>query len=89
MTRSIPERVDPEDLRQLVARVLEVPAAEIGDHTNFVDEWNVDSLLELELATRIEERYRIAIPETELASLTSLANVRELVDRMLGADPNS
>ncbi|MBF6274376.1 hypothetical protein A5780_18210 [Nocardia sp. 852002-20019_SCH5090214] len=89
MTRNIPERVDPEDLRQLVARVLEVPAAEISDHTNFTDEWNVDSLLELELATRIEQRYRITIPDTEVASLTSLANVRELVDRMLGADPNT
>ena len=81
-----PARVELEALRHLVARVLEVPVAEIGDHTNFVDEWNVDSLLALELASRVEQHYRIAIPDTQIASMTSLAAVRELILRTLAAD---
>ncbi|WP_019925335.1 acyl carrier protein [Nocardia sp. BMG111209] len=92
MTENVAGHVDPEDLRQLVARVLELPADEIDDHADFADELSVDSLLRLELLTRLEEHYHLTISETEVASLTSLTAVRDLIDRLLsaestGADP--
>ncbi|MQY31740.1 acyl carrier protein [Nocardia aurantia] len=87
MTRNIAGQVDPDELKKLVARVLEVPAAEIADHADFADELGVDSLLQLELATRLETHYHVTIPATEVLSLTSLANVRQLIDRLLSVEP--
>ncbi|MFC8527834.1 acyl carrier protein [Nocardia sp. NPDC057227] len=87
MTTNISGPADPDDLRQLVARVLELPASEIADHTDFVNELDVDSLLRLELLIRLEKHYGITISEAEIVSFTSLAAVRDLVDRLLGAEP--
>ncbi|NUS42922.1 MAG: acyl carrier protein [Mycobacteriaceae bacterium] len=76
--------VDLEELRHLVAGVLELPAAEVADHADLADELDLDSLAALELATRLQDRYRVAIPDSEIAAFGSLARVRELLDRLLG-----
>ncbi|MEU7768856.1 acyl carrier protein [Nocardia sp. NPDC049190] len=86
MTSNPWSAADIEDLRELVARVLEVPASEITEDTHFVDQFNVDSLLELEIAARLEEKYRIEIPAAEITSLTSFGHVRALVDRLRDAE---
>ncbi|MEU7634160.1 phosphopantetheine-binding protein [Nocardia sp. NPDC049220] len=86
MTSNPWSAADIEDLRDLVARVLEVAASEFTEDTDFVDQFNVDSLLELELAARLERKYRIEIPAAEIATLTSLGHVRKLVDRLRDAD---
>ncbi|WP_433760286.1 acyl carrier protein [Nocardia sp. CA-135398] len=85
MTSNARPTADIEELRVLVAAVLELPVTEVTDQADFADDLNVDSLLELELAARLEKAYGIEIPEVGNASFTSLAHIRDLVERLLDA----
>ncbi|WP_158890647.1 acyl carrier protein [Amycolatopsis anabasis] len=71
--------VAKEDLRALVAGVLELDVEEVADHTHFGNELGVDSLMLLDVAARIEKRFGVKIGETEINEVESFAEVHELV----------
>jgi acyl carrier protein len=73
-----------EELRQLVADVLELEPDEIEDQADFRAVYDVDSLRAIEVLARIEKRYRVDIPQSELANMTSLSAVRDVVSRYAG-----
>jgi acyl carrier protein len=75
--------LDPEELRGLVAGVLDVDPGAVTDSADFVKDLNVDSLLALEVMVALEKKYKIALDEDELKNITSLAQVRELVEAKL------
>jgi surfactin synthase thioesterase subunit/acyl carrier protein len=58
--------VNIEDLRALIAGVLETEPEEVTDEAHFADELEVDSLLMLEISTRVENAY--GVPENAVAS---------------------
>ncbi|MGW2476996.1 thioesterase domain-containing protein [Streptomyces sp. NPDC001665] len=58
--------VNIEDLRTLIAGVLELAPAEVTDGAHFTDELDIDSLLMLEISTRVENAYDI--PENTVVS---------------------
>jgi acyl carrier protein len=60
-----------EKLRQVLATVLRIPAAEIGDDTSTdtVEAWS--SLAHLDLILALEEEFGITIPDEEVGDLTS------------------
>jgi acyl carrier protein len=76
---------DIETLRELVAEVLDIPAAEIGDHTEFVKELGLDSLMALEVMVVLERRFGVTLEDSELEHLTSLASAHRLVAAKLPA----
>lgn len=55
-----------EDLRALIAGVLETEPEEITDGAHFAHELDIDSLLMLEISTRVESTY--GVPENAVAS---------------------
>ena len=73
-----------EELRQLVAEVLELDPDEIEDEADFTAVYDVDSLRAIEILARIEKRYRLDIPQPELAKITNLAAVYDVVSRYAG-----
>jgi acyl carrier protein len=75
--------LDPEELRGLLAGVLDVDPGAVTDSADFVKDLNVDSLLALEVMVALEKKYKIALDEDELKNITSLAQVRELVEAKL------
>jgi len=75
--------LDKEQLRDLVADVLDLDVAEVTDEAHFVDDLDVDSLMALEITVRLEKEYGVKLQETELSAITSLRGTYELLDRKL------
>lgn len=72
---------DREELRALVADVLDVDPAEVSDEADFVADLRLDSLIALEVTVALERRYRVRIDEDEIGELTTLGAVHALLAR--------
>jgi acyl carrier protein len=70
---------DKEELRQTLADVIDVPAADIADTTDFVDELEVDSLLVLELVVVLERKYQVRFTEQEMRTARTLRDAHDLL----------
>lgn len=75
-----------EELRELVAEVLEVEPSELTDTADFQDEYEADSLRAIEMLARIEKRYKVEIPQRELAGMENLKAVYEITATYAGWD---
>ncbi|HEU4421984.1 MAG TPA: acyl carrier protein [Pilimelia sp.] len=64
-----------EELRELVAEVLEVEPEELSDSGDFVEDYEADSLRAIEILARIDKRYKVEIPQAELPELRNLKAV--------------
>lgn len=76
--------LDKEQLRDLVADVLDLDVAEVTDHAHFVDDLDVDSLMALEITVRLEREYGVRLAESELTAITSLQGTYDLLAAKLG-----
>lgn len=76
--------LDKEQLRDLVADVLDLDVAEVTDDAHFVEDLDVDSLMALEIAVRLEKEYGVRLAESELTSITSLGDTYELLSAKRG-----
>ena len=63
--------------KELVCETLEVGDEELQDSTHFVDDLGIDSILIIELKTRFEEQYDIAIDKEILKDLNCLTDIIE------------
>jgi acyl carrier protein len=70
-----------DELREIVADVLELESGELTDTGDFVDDYDADSLRAIEILARIEKRYSIEIPQSDLAEVRNLKAVYEMVAR--------
>lgn len=83
MSENTAVAVDTEELRSLVADALELPAEEVTDEANFVDDLQVDSLMALEIVVNLEKKYGIKVAESDFKQVSNLLQVRSLVDSKL------
>lgn len=72
------------ELREIIADVLEVEPEEITETGSFVDEYDADSLRAIEILARMEKKYRVEIPQDELAKMENLLAVYETVKPRVG-----
>jgi acyl carrier protein len=77
--------VDLEELRALMAVTFELAPEEVTDDAHFTQDLGMDSLITLEIATRLEDRYGIDVTDDELKTINTLAGVHELVRQKLAA----
>lgn len=70
-----------DELREIVADVLEVEPEEITPDGLFSEEHEADSLQAIEVLARIEKNLRVAVPQTELPHMDSLSGVHTVVSR--------
>jgi acyl carrier protein len=77
--------VDLEELRALMAVTFELAPEEVTDDAHFTQDLGLDSLITLEIATRLEDRYGIDVTDDELKTINTLAGVHELVRQKLAA----
>lgn len=68
-----------EELRELIADVLEVEPEEITDHGLFTEEHDADSLQAIDVLARIEKTYKVDIPQSELPNMNTLQDVYKVV----------
>ena len=71
------------DIRELVAEILEIEPDEINPNADFVKDLGMDSMMALEILAAIEKKYRIVIPEETLPKFTSLNKTTEIVSQIL------
>ncbi len=72
-----------DDIRKLVAEVLETEPSSIDGEASFVKDLGMDSMMALEILAGIEKKYRIAIPEDTLPKFTSLNQTVAIVKGIL------
>jgi acyl carrier protein len=72
-----------KELRKLVSEIAEVPLEKVKDDSGFYKDLEVDSMKALEIIAGIEKKYKIAIPEDKIPSLSSLQNVYALLEKKL------
>ncbi|MEV4970864.1 acyl carrier protein [Streptomyces scopuliridis] len=73
-----------DELREIVAEVLEVEPEEITETGSFVEEHEADSLRAIEILARIEKKYKIDIPQAELPNMGHLKAVYDVVAQQAG-----
>ena len=71
------------EIRKLVAEILEVEPEEINPEAQFVKDLGMDSMMALEVLAGIEKMYRIVIPEEILPKFTSLNETVKIVKEIL------
>lgn len=71
--------LDKEELRALVAQVLDVDVTEVTDDARFVDDLEVDSLMALEVVVILEKKYGIKLPESDLKQIVTLQSAYDLL----------
>ncbi|MDP2940723.1 MAG: acyl carrier protein [Candidatus Omnitrophota bacterium] len=62
------------EIRNLIAEVLEKDPAEIKPDSRFVEDLGMDSLKALEILVAVEKKFKITIPEQKLPELKSLTD---------------
>ncbi|WP_326767586.1 acyl carrier protein [Streptomyces sp. NBC_01591] len=82
MTSAV-QTLDLEQLRALIAEVLDVEVADIGDDTDFIDDLEIDSLMALEVVVVLEKRYQVKLREEELKQVTCLRAAHGLIEQKL------
>lgn len=73
-----------DELREIAAEVFELEPDEVSDTADFAEEYGADSLRAIEILARIEKKYRIEIPQSELAEMRNLKAVYDVVARYTG-----
>jgi acyl carrier protein len=76
-----PEVQQLEELREMVAEVLEIEPEELTDTGDFMEEYEADSLRAIEILARIDKRYKVEIPQAELPELRNLKAVHAALER--------
>ena len=72
-----------QDIREIVAEILEIDPSEIESNAQFVKDLGMDSMMALEILASIEKKYHIAIPEDMLPKFTDLSETVRIVQGIL------
>jgi acyl carrier protein len=73
-----------QELREIVAEVLEIEPEELSDTGDFMEDYDADSLRAIEILARLDKKYRVEIPQSELPELRNLKAVYDAVARYAG-----
>ncbi len=71
-----------EEVKKIIAQVLEVSEENITGDSDFINDLEADSLKALELLAALENEYSIEIPESELKNMTSLNNTLNVLEQI-------
>lgn len=81
----VPDIDVENDIKAIVAEILETELSDIRPTAHFVKDLGMDSMMALEVLASIEKKYRIVIPEDALPKFINLnetvAIVREILKK--------
>jgi|LSQX01.3.fsa_nt_gb acyl carrier protein len=72
-----------EQVKELIAEIIEKEVDEFGDDASFVDDLGLDSLRALEILAALEKKFKIEIPEEKLTDLTTVNKTVEVTMSIL------
>lgn len=79
-------KLDKDELRNLIAEVLDVDIEDVGDETSFIDDLDVDSLMALEVVVVLEKQYGVKLVESEMTRIGCLNDAHALIEDKLAGD---
>jgi acyl carrier protein len=85
MTQRLAKVPEKEELRTLLAEVIDVDVALIEDHTSFVEDLGVDSLIALELVVVLEKKFGVRFAEPEMRKVATVQDTYDLLLAKLSA----
>ena len=72
-----------QDIKQLIADIIEMDPKEIDADANLVEDLGMDSMMALEILASMEKKYRIKISEDDLPKITTVNRVIELARKYI------
>ena len=72
-----------DELKDMMAEIMETEPTEIKDDAQFVQDLGMDSMMALEILASLEKKYKIVIPEEDLLKFTTLNNTVEVVSNII------
>jgi acyl carrier protein len=66
-----------EEVKNMVAEILEIPAEKLVPDADFINDLSVDSLKAIEIVAAFEKKYRIIIPEQDIPNIRTLKQIVE------------
>ncbi len=72
-----------QDIRKLIAEILETEPDKIDGNAHFVKDLGMDSMMALEILAALEKKYKIVIPEDSLPKFTDLNATIRVVREIL------
>jgi len=75
---------DKTKIAEIVAEILELEPEELEADKDFEEAYEADSLRKIEILAKLEKAFNIVIPQTELARITTLNSVYEIVGERMG-----
>lgn len=73
-----------EDIREIVADVLELEPEEVSDTSLFMEDHDADSLRAIEILARLEKKYDVEIPQSELPEMVNMTAVYRVLSTHAG-----
>ena len=77
-----------EELRELIAEIIEVEPYEIELDSHFVIDFGADSMMALEILATIVKKYKIIIPEEELPNMVTLEKIVTITEKYISRKTN-
>ena len=69
------------DLAEIVEEVAGVDADQVQLDKSFVDDLDVDSLSMVEIATAVEDKFGVAIPDDELGNIKTVGDAISFIEK--------
>jgi len=80
---SIDNKKLENELKALIAEIVEIEPEKITPGANFVEDLGMDSMMALEILASLEKKYKLRIPEENLTKMTNFNKVMELMNKFL------
>jgi acyl carrier protein len=72
-------QVVEERIKEIIANVANIDAAEIGGEDSFTEDLDLDSLSLLEIGVDVDYEFKLGVPEERLQQLTTVKDTVRLV----------
>lgn len=69
-----------EQLKRLVAELLDVDEAQVVPEASFADDFNADSLDIIELITAVEDTFKVEIPDEDVEKLQTVQDALDYIE---------
>ena len=72
-----------EKVQEMLAEALNVPVAKVTPDAKIVEDLGADSLDVVELLSRLEDEYGVMIPDEEVETLVTVADVAAAIEKLV------
>lgn len=72
--------IQVEEVKEIIAEVLEVEVDEVELKTDLVEDLDADSMMALEIMASIEKKFKIRIPEDEIQNFVTLESIIKITE---------